>query len=143
MIYRFGLFNQKQQFEQNELTADWLALQTTAEVLSDWPHKFHDYLETVHAPTANLKVSGLRGQFNSFYESFFKNIELDQELQFMRDAFVKFGQERWRQAGIHSKLLSEHTSSKVLTYGMGMYAFSEKIGVRPATARKLIAKGLV
>ncbi len=143
MIYRFGLFNQKQQLIENEIEADWLALKTTAEVLSDWPNKFHDYLETVHAPTANLKVSGLRGQFNSFYESFFKNIEQDQELQFMRDAFVKFGQERWRQAGIHSKLLSEQTSANPLSYGLGMQAFSEKIGVRPATAKKLIARGLV
>jgi DNA-binding MarR family transcriptional regulator len=143
MIYRFGLFNQKQQPADNELEADWQALQTTAEVLSNWPNKFHDYLEAVHAPTANLKVSGLRGQFNSFYESFFKNIEQEEELQFMRDAFVKFGQERWRQASVHPKLVNGSPDNSQAPYGMGMQQLATKIGVHPGTVRKLIAKGLV
>lgn len=142
-IYRFGLFNQKQQPASNEYEADWQALQTTAEVLSDWPNKFHDYLEAVHAPTANLKLSGLRGQFNSFYESFFKNIDQGSHLQFMRDAFVRFGHERWRQASVDPKLLSESASNESKTHGMGIYEFSKKIGVQPSTVRKIIAKGLV
>ncbi|ACT46985.1 TniQ family protein [Methylotenera mobilis] len=143
IIYRFGLFNQKQQPASNEYEVDWQALQTTAEVLSDWPNKFHDYLEAVHAPTANLNLSGLRGQFNSFYESFFKNIDQSSHLQFMRDAFVQFGHQRWRQASVHPKLLSEAALNESKTHGMGIYEFSKMIGVQPATARKLIAKGLV
>jgi len=143
IIYRFGLFNQKQQPASNEYEVDWHALQTTAEVLSDWPNKFHDYLEIVHAPTANLNLSGLRGQFHSFYESFFKNIDQGSHLQFMRDAFVQFGHERWRQASVHPKLLSDAASNDSKAHAMGVYEFSKKIGVQPATTRKLIAKGLV
>lgn len=140
MIYRFGLFNTKKsaQVNDNPIDTDWEALKTTANVLSDWPHRFHDYLEQAHVPTANLKVSGLRGQFNSFYESFFKNIKQDQELQFMREAFISFGQERWKQAAIHPKF-APNASAKVV----GIYGLAKAMHVRPSTARKLVTKGLV
>jgi hypothetical protein len=140
MIYRFGLFNNKQAGQQNGKVsdADWMALKTTANVLTDWPHRFHDYLEQAHASSANLKVSGLRGQFNSFYESFFKNIKQDQELQFMREAFISFGQERWRQAAIHPKFAPK-ASAKVV----GIYGLAKAMHVQPSTARKMVTKGLV
>lgn len=140
MIYRFGLFHDKQdnQSSTNMLDVDWQALTSTANVLTDWPHRFHDYLEQAHAPGANLKLSGLRGQFNSFYESFFKNIKQDQELQFMREAFISFGQERWKQAAIHPKFKSNE-SAKVV----GIYGLAKAIAIHPSTARKLVAKGLV
>lgn len=138
MIYRFGLFNQKQQSADNELETDWQALQTTAEVLSGWPHRFHDYLDQVHAPNANLKVSGLRGQFNSFYESFFKNITQDQEIQFMREAFIGFGQERWKQAAIHPVFVTNVSSNVV-----GINGLAKAINMQPSTAKKMVEKGLI
>ena len=115
-----------------------VAVRTTAEIFSNWPHRFHDYLEQVHAPTANLKVSGLRGQFNSFYESFFKNIAQDNEMQFMRDAFIKFGEERWKQAAIHPKFVSNE-SSKVV----GIYGLAKAMNVQPSTARNMVNRGLI
>ena len=140
MIYRFGLFNDKKEYQNNSnnFNADWMAVHTTANVLTDWPHRFHDYLEQAHAPSANLKLSGLRGQFNSFYESFFKNIKQDQELQFMREAFISFGQERWKQAAIHPKFAPK-ASAKVV----GIYGLAKAMHVQPSTARKMVAKGLV
>lgn len=142
MIYRFGLFNNKQAGKQNdsatEEDTDWMSVKTTADVLSDWPHRFHDYLEQVHAPSANLKVSGLRGQFNSFYESFFKNIAQDNELQFMREAFISFGQNRWRQASMHPKL-----SQLITGQVMGMQQLASQLGVQPSTLRKMIADKVI
>lgn len=138
MIYRFGLFNNKHNNSGTEDDTDWIAVKTTAEVLSDWPHRFHDYLEQVHAPSANLKVSGLRGQFNSFYESFFKNIAQDHELQFMREAFISFGQNRWRQAAMHPKL-----SQLITGQAMGMQQLASQLGVHPSTLRKMIADKVI
>lgn len=138
IIYRFGLFNHKQTGKSNGNDADMMAVKTTAEILSDWPHCFHDYLEKVHAPTANLKVSGLRGQFNSFYESFFKNIAQDNEMQFMRDAFIRFGEERWKQAAIHPKFVSNE-SAKIV----GIYGLAKAMNVQPSTARNMINRGLI
>ncbi|NOT15278.1 MAG: TniQ family protein [Methylotenera sp.] len=130
MIYRFGLFNVEQAADTD---AEFLAVEAAADALSDWPHRFHDYLSEVHAPNANLKASGLRGQFNSFYESFFKNINQDQELQFMRDAFVEFGQQHWQQASVHPKL-----SPVIAGQSMGMNQLAGLLGVQPSTLRKMI-----
>lgn len=130
IIYRFGLFNG---VKAAEADINLMAVETAADVLSDWPHRFHDYLSKVHAPNANLKVSGLRGQFNSFYESFFKNIEQGHELQFMRDAFVAFGQQHWQQASVHPKL-----SSTIVGQTIGMNQLAAKLGVQPSTLRKMI-----
>lgn len=130
MIYRFGLFNGEQAADAD---ADFMAVETAADALLGWPHRFHDYLSKVHAPNANLKVSGLRGQFNSFYESFFKNIEQGHELQFMRDAFVEFGQQHWKQASVHPKL-----SPAINGQTMGMNQLAGLLGVQPSTLRKMI-----
>lgn len=135
VIYRFGLFNCKQ---KDLADVDMAALETTAKVFSDWPNKFYDYLEENQAPSANLKVSGLRGQFNAFYESFFKNIVLDQELEFMRDAFISFGQDRWKLAAIHPSFVTSE-SAKIL----GINALSKKINKHPRTIKKLINEGLI
>ncbi len=130
MIYRFGLFNGEQAADAD---ADFMAVETAADALSGWPHRFHDYLSKVHAPNANLKVSGLRGQFNSFYESFFKNIEQGHELQFMRDAFVAFGQLHWQQASVHPKF-----SPAINGQTMGINQLAGLLGVQPSTLRKMI-----
>lgn len=132
VIYRFGLFNGKAEQSQ-----EWDAVASTAHVLSQWPHRFHEYLANRHAPHANLSVSGLRGQFNSFYESFFKNIANNAEVQFLRDAFIQFGQQRWQKAIVDPKLST--TSST----GFGMQQLSTLLGVQPSTLRKLIKDGHV
>lgn len=137
MIYRFGLFNSKTK-DSSADDGDWMAVQTTAEALSDWPHRFYDYIEQTHAPTANLKVSGLRGQFNSFYESFFKNIAQDQELEFMRDAFISFGQQRWKKAALDPKRKDKAQSNVV-----GINGLAKVTNIHPHTLRGLVAKGLI
>ena len=138
IIYRFGLFNSKTKDTSAQHDADWLAVQTTAEALSNWPHRFHDYIEQTHVPNANLKVSGLRGQFNSFYESFFKNIDQDQELEFMREAFFSFGQERWKKAAMYPKRKDDVQSNVV-----GINGLAKVTHIHPHTLRGLVAKGLI
>lgn len=137
IIYRFGLFNSKTK-DRSADDGDWMAVQTTAEALSDWPHRFYDYIEQTHAPTANLKVSGLRGQFNSFYESFFKNIAQDQELEFMRDAFISFGQQRWKKAAMDPKRKDKAQSNVV-----GINGLAKVTNIHPHTLRGLVTKGLI
>jgi len=134
VIYRFGLFNETIASDNKE----WDAVVTTAQILTNWPHGFHDYLEQVHAPRANLELSGLRGQFNTFYESFFKNIANENEVEFLREAFIQFGQQRWHQAMLHP-LFKPAAGNEVV----GMRQLAHQLGVQPSTLRKLITDGHV
>lgn len=131
VIYRFGLFN----LETASLNSEWDAVVTAAKVLSNWPYQFHEYLAEVHAPKAKLEVSGLRGQYNRFYESFFKSIEDSKSLRFIRDAFMQYGQEHCSQIFVHPNLGQQ--SSGIF----GMQQLAAHIGVQPSTLRKLIQDG--
>ena len=139
VIYRFGLFNKQGNSSESE---EWLALQTTADVFSDWPQRFHEYLENVHVPNINQAASGLRGQFHHFYESFFKNAKQTHEVKFIRDAFIAFGANRWNQAILHKNLKSRDESTLENQY-LTLAELSSRIGVQPSTLRKLIAQGHV
>jgi len=116
---------------------DLHAVESAAEIFTSWPHGFHRYLERVHAPNALMEAKGLRGQFKSFYESFFKNDLPKEEMAFLYEAFVEFGQV-WKQAAIHPRLLKEKASNIV-----GIEGLAKAIGVQPSTARKLVEKKLI
>lgn len=126
--------------EENDhgITTEWRALETAADLFATWPTGFHRYLEQVHAPQANMLAKGLRGQFGSFYEAFFKQGLPKDEIAFLHQAFVEFGEQHWKQAAIHPRLTSGKASNIV-----GIEGLAKAIGVRPSTARKLVDKGII
>lgn len=113
-------------------------LEIAAEVLSVWPTGFHRYFERVHGPNANMHAKGLRGQFQSFYESFFKEGLPQDEVEFMHKAFVDFGELLWKKAAIHPCLMPNRTSNIV-----GIEGLAKAIRKHPNTTRKLVAKGII
>jgi hypothetical protein len=115
-----------------------LGLKATAEVMTMWPRGFHSYLERVHAPNANMRLKGLRSQFEAFYEAFFKKGLPRQEVEFLHKAFVDFGEQHWKKAAIYPRLVSGGRANIV-----GIEGLSKFIGKHPSTTRKLIAKGLI
>lgn len=136
IIYRFGLFNSKSNAEDTD--DEMRAIETTAKVFTNWPSQFHEYLDKIHGPNVNFEFIGLRAQFRSFYESFFKNIEHGQEMIFMREAFFSFGEKYWKKASIHPKFNPNKTPSLV-----GINSLSERIDIHHKTIRMLVSKGLV
>lgn len=118
-------------------STEWRALETATDLFAAWPTGFHRYLEQVHAPQANMLAQGLRGQFESFYEAFFKQGLPRNEIAFMHQAFVEFG-EHWKQAAIHPRLTAGKATNIV-----GIEGLAKAIGVRPSTARKLVNKGVI
>jgi hypothetical protein len=117
---------------------EWLALEIAAGLFSAWPTGFHRYMEQVHGPQASMQAKGLRGQFDSFYEAFFKQGLPREEIVFLHQAFVEFGEQHWKQATIHPRLTSGKASNIV-----GIEGLAKAIGVQPSTARKLVAKGVI
>lgn len=116
-----------------EHSNDWRALVTTAEVLSNWPNNFHKHLMNVHASGANLSKLGLRGQFNSFYESLFKTGLPTEEVVFLLEAFVEFGQTYWQNGYIHSNLIKQKDKKLV-----GINELATKLKVQPRNVHDLV-----
>lgn len=133
-----NIMNKLEAFIPATTNIDFEGLTTAAHILSDWPNNFHDYLEEVHAPQANLQLNGLRGQFLSFYEAIFKVGPPKDEVEFMHKEFVAFGERRWKKASIHPRLKPANTSHIV-----GIYGLAKAMGIMPSTARKLVAKGAI
>ncbi|BCM26198.1 TniQ family protein [Methyloradius palustris] len=137
-----GIINRLENFLQTTRTQDddlaLPAMENTAEILANWPQGFYRYLERVHAPNAQIEASGLRGQFKSFYESFFKNELPPEEMAFLHEAFVAFGKQHWQQASIHPNLAKDYGSNIV-----GIEGLAKAIGKQPSTTRKLVDQGLI
>jgi hypothetical protein len=135
MIHRFGAF------QRDKATSDEMqqlaAIRTTSDILSNWPHRFYDYIETVHAPHADMTKSGLRGQFNLFCESLFKNMALSNEMDFMREAFNAFGEERWKKA--KTLKIDDAEESQLV----GINGLAEVLKLQPSTVRKLVNLGII
>lgn len=113
-------------------------LHGVTDILTNWPHGFYDYLDRVHTPHVNREMYGLRGQFNSIYESLFKNGLPRDEVAFMREAFVDFGRSHWKGATIHPRL-----AGKEETCLAGIGGLAQKLKVQPSTARRLVKNGLI
>jgi hypothetical protein len=109
-----------------------------ASIFTDWPKGFYQYLEETQGPQANMASTGLRKQFLPIYETLFKNGLPKDEVAFMHQAFVEFGQSQWRKALIHPKLQQGGSSNIV-----GIYGLAQALSKQPATLRKMVAVGLI
>lgn len=109
-----------------------------ASIFTDWPRGFHQYLEETQGPQANMTSAGLRKQFLPIYETLFKNGLPKDEVAFMHQAFVEFGQSQWRKALIHPKFQQSGSSNIV-----GIYGLAQALSKQPATLRKMVAAGLI
>jgi len=76
-------------------------------ILSNWPNKYHDFLEQLGTDSAQTQPqgAGLRKQFAGFYEAMFKSRTFSAHISFLQDEFVRFGQLHWGKAVVDRKLL--------------------------------------
>lgn len=91
------------------------------EPLQNWPNGYHRFLANLGERLAKKQraAAGLRKQFQSFYESMFKNRAFADQATFLREEFINFGFQHWGQAIVDSKLLR---------------------GSRPETERRYVSK---
>lgn len=112
----------------------------SADALAHWPQGFYDYLQNLEPEEGSKKGFGLRRQFESFFGSFFKSGLPESEVAFIREAFLRFGSEVWKQ-GYVSKALNR--DSGLGRNVVGIYGLAKALGVMPSTARNLVAKGQI
>ena len=127
---------------QNEVVE--AAISAAADILSDWPRGYHQFLTDLGAHFLAEKPGavGLRKQFEPFYEALFKQRSFANDAQFLREEFVRFGLVQWGHAWIDPKLSGGdegHTERRFIS----KTEFARKFGVWKPTLERLIASGAV
>lgn len=119
-------------------------MESAADVLSNWPHGYHQFLHRLGTvfKVGNLSSVGLRKQFLGFYIPMFVGNSSAEDATFLRDEFVKFGLATWGEAVIDKKLLRNYKNTENSRY-LSNAGLARKKGVRPSTLKRWAEQGLV
>lgn len=120
------------------------AISAAADILSDWPRGYHQFLTSLgeHFLAQKPGAVGLRKQFEPFYEALFKQRSFAKDAQFLREEFVRFGLVQWGHAWIDPKL-SGGDEGRTERRFISKTEFARKFGVWKPTLERLIASGAV
>ncbi len=77
------------------------------EPFEHWPVGYHRFLTRLgnRFLAENVSASGLRKQFEPFYQAMFRNRSFSKDASFLRDEFIRFGLMTWGSAVVDRKLL--------------------------------------
>lgn len=118
-----------------------MGLATAYGMLSGWPNGFYDYLESLPEHAVYSKSYNLQRQFHSFYGSFFKSGLPEEDTDFLRKAFVSFGNERWKDNGFIDIRIANRAKTERRAGGIAWLA--KHLGVMPPTLMKYVREGLI
>lgn len=109
------------------------------EILKDWPKNFYKFLHRV-GEEHGRKSLGLDGQFSLFTQRFFKRGYPEQEIRFLKEAFIDFGKLHWGRAFYYSRMQTK-SDTVIQSNFVGVQEFAKMIGHSPVAVRKMIADG--
>lgn len=109
------------------------------EVMKDWPNNFFKFMHRV-GEQYGRKTRGLDGQFGFFTHRFFKRGYPYQDIKFLKEAFVKFGQDHWSKAGFYPRVKEKSEAVNQSNF-LGVRDFAELVGHSPSAVRKMIKEG--
>lgn len=109
------------------------------EILKDWPNNFFKFLHRV-GEQHGRKSLGLDGQFSFFTQRFFKRGYPYQEIRFLKEAFITFGQQHWGNAFYYPRMQTKTQSSQFSNF-VGVYEFAERMGHSPSAVKTMIREG--
>ncbi len=120
-------------------------VEAVAQILSDWPHGYHDFLRTLgeHNLVSGQKTVGMRKQFADFYETLFKNRPAIREhAAFLRDEFIAFGLQHWGKGIIDPRMLHDKTVLKNARF-VSRSELARRHRLWAPTVRKMTASGVL
>ncbi len=118
-------------------------VEAAAQILSDWPHRYHDFLRTLgeHNLVSGQKTVGMRKQFADFYETLFKNRPAIREhAAFLREEFIAFGLQHWGKGIIDPRMLHDKTVLKNARF-VSRSELARRHRLWAPTVRKMTASG--
>lgn len=116
-----------------------MTLERVSHALKNWPEGLYSYLDSFNHDRVSMKGFGIRKQFESFYGSLFKSNIPKEKISFIKDAFIKFGLEKWQHAFVTNKLASNVENKHLV----GIYGLADNLGVMPSTARRMVNQSLI
>jgi hypothetical protein len=114
-------------------------MEGAARLLSDWPNQFVEFLDQ-KSLAQNSRGRGVRKQFENLFVSFFKAGLPDDEVQFLREAFITFG--HTRSGNVDNKLYRGERRSADAT-AVSISELARRLGVTPSKIRSLRGTGWI
>lgn len=130
----------KSTLENHKCNQEGLTLAKVSQALENWPEGLYQYLDSFHDERASPQGFGLRKQFESFCGSLFKSDIPKEKIAFIKDAFIKFGTDEWKQAYVTNKLDGGTGQGKQL---VGICGVANALGVMNSTAKKIVKQELI
>lgn len=109
------------------------------EILKDWPNNFYKFLHRVGEEHGRDSL-GLDRQFSLFTQRFFKRGYPEQEIRFLKEAFIDFGKLHWGKAFYYPRMQAKSDTVSQSNF-VGVQEFAEMVGHTPSAVRKMIADG--
>jgi hypothetical protein len=123
------------------MSAEKNAVRLAAGMLSNWPIGLYDHLEATYRDTTDITGSTLHKQFQRFYSSFFKSGLPMDEVGFIQEAFMRFGNQRWKtNAFIDTRFARKLNIQSDI---VGIYGVAEYLGIHVAQAQRYVEQGLI
>lgn len=144
LIDRFGKLGDQEKGITSRVGKEYRHVMTAAKALSDWPYGFYRFLEslkTSQSSEAKPSYFGLRKQFEGFYVAIFKTNLPRQEMEFLHEGFVMFGESYWKKATVDKRLYDKMSDAQPRLVGINEIA--KKMGVNSSTVKQLVKMGVV
>lgn len=109
------------------------------EILKDWPNNFYKFLHRVGEEHGRESL-GLDRQFSLFTQRFFKRGYPEQEIRFLKEAFITFGRTHWGKAFYYPRMQTKSSPASQSNF-VGVQEFAEMVRHAPSAVRKMIADG--
>lgn len=142
LIERFSNVQSKEENKPKEVIACEM-LSLAAKLFADWPNGLFNYLDRIgqikHKEV--LDTISLKKQFDRFYNAILKSGLPRDEVLFIKDVFLRFGEEHWRKGFLDKRLLTGEDKKESNIVGLNKAA--EIIGIRPVTLKRLVKKDLI
>jgi hypothetical protein len=117
------------------------AIKLASGMLAQWPNGFYDYLEATHQSNSLVRGSTLHKQFHRFCCSFFKSGLPTNEISFLENAFMSFGNDRWKTRGFIDPRFSNKLNAPNSI--VGMKGLAEHLGIMVPTAENYVERGII
>ena len=124
-----------------DISVEMNALKLAAGMFKQWPEGLYDHLESSNEFNPHVTKSTLHSQFKRFCFSFFRSGLPKNEIKFLENAFVSFGNDRWKTRGF----VDPRFTNKLNTVNniVGLTGLAKHLGIMRPTAVKFVENGIV